>query len=484
MKKLIVIGAGISGLTAAIYARRSGWDTVILEKAAAPGGVSTSWKRKGYLMEGGIHWLIGSAPENPLHDVWKETGALLENNPVYVKDPIYTLVNADGSRKALFRDLSRMGKADGLRSLRFHVNCFRHFHTPIQDLPGLRCKFPRKFNPMEFIKMLPAVLLTPYLMSLSARDYLKRIKDNDLRNLLYAVVDPDINALSLIYTLSTFAAPGDSGYPEGGSLRMARNMADTFTSLGGSIRYRTPAETVLERPGGGFLVKTATETLEADAVIISMDARRAIDKLFPEPLQDSWARKMRKKLCTEHCMFLGVGVKTRLDRYPRSMQLVFDPPLEVAGQRYPHLVVNNYSRDTAYAPEGCTVLTAILGGPSYSYWKEAKADGTYNEKKEAAVHAFLERIVSYIPEIEGNVEVTDLATPLTYEHYCDTYEGSYMTHWVPGTSTCNAPIHYKKGLYFAGQRTAYSGGLPPAATSGRSAAQYLCRDFGVVFVAK
>ena len=58
--RVIIIGAGISGLISAVYARRSGFETLVLEKAANPGGVSTSWKRKGYLMEGGIHWLIGS----------------------------------------------------------------------------------------------------------------------------------------------------------------------------------------------------------------------------------------------------------------------------------------------------------------------------------------------------------------------------------------------------------------------------------------
>ena len=94
--KAIVIGAGISGLACANYLQRSGIQTLILEQAAAPGGVSTSWKRKGYNFEGGIHWLIGAIKEIPLHDIWVETGALQENNPVYFKDPIYTLVDEKG----------------------------------------------------------------------------------------------------------------------------------------------------------------------------------------------------------------------------------------------------------------------------------------------------------------------------------------------------------------------------------------------------
>lgn len=80
-RQLTIIGAGISGLTCAIYAQRSGFRTKILEKAGNPGGVSTSWKRKGYNFEGGIHWLIGSREDDPLHEVWTDTGALQDNNP-------------------------------------------------------------------------------------------------------------------------------------------------------------------------------------------------------------------------------------------------------------------------------------------------------------------------------------------------------------------------------------------------------------------
>ena len=93
----------------------------------------------------------------------------------------------------------------------------------------------------------------------------------------------------------------------------------------------------------------------------------------------------------------------------------------------------------------------------------------------------IEALGEVIPEIRGKVEVTDMATPLTYERYCSTFEGSYMTNWPAGKTVCHAPIRYRKGLYFTGQRTLYSGGLPPAAQSGRITAQTLCKDFGVEF---
>jgi phytoene dehydrogenase-like protein len=44
----MVIGAGIAGLTAGIYAARSGFDVTIIEQHSIVGGMCTSWKRKGY----------------------------------------------------------------------------------------------------------------------------------------------------------------------------------------------------------------------------------------------------------------------------------------------------------------------------------------------------------------------------------------------------------------------------------------------------
>ena len=88
-KKVYVIGAGVSGLSAGIYAARCGFDVTILEQHFTFGGLSTSWSRKGYFFEGGMHWLTGSGEDQPLNKVWKQLGALQENNPVENKEILH-----------------------------------------------------------------------------------------------------------------------------------------------------------------------------------------------------------------------------------------------------------------------------------------------------------------------------------------------------------------------------------------------------------
>ena len=59
-RKVIIIGGGIAGLSAGVYAQKCGFQATILESHNIAGGNCTAWKRKEYLFEGGMHWLGGS----------------------------------------------------------------------------------------------------------------------------------------------------------------------------------------------------------------------------------------------------------------------------------------------------------------------------------------------------------------------------------------------------------------------------------------
>jgi phytoene dehydrogenase-like protein len=68
-KKVVIIGAGISGLSAGCYAAMNGYQAEIYEAHTLPGGLCTSWKRKGYTIDGSCHWVVGSGPRSPFHKV-------------------------------------------------------------------------------------------------------------------------------------------------------------------------------------------------------------------------------------------------------------------------------------------------------------------------------------------------------------------------------------------------------------------------------
>lgn len=148
MKKLIIVGAGVSGLSAGVYAARNGFDVTIFEKHIIPGGLSTSWKRKGYLFEGGMHWLTGSSEKLFLNKVWREVGALKENNPVFYRDPFYVL-KSGVKELCLYRDVDRLEEEllryapedkRAIRRLCDDIRLFKGVHMIVDDIPFLKQK--------------------------------------------------------------------------------------------------------------------------------------------------------------------------------------------------------------------------------------------------------------------------------------------------------------------------------------------------------
>ena len=74
-KSMIIIGGGLTGLAAGCYGQMNGYRTSIFEMHKIPGGLCTGWKRKGYTIEGALHWVMGTNPETDLYKVWEELGA-------------------------------------------------------------------------------------------------------------------------------------------------------------------------------------------------------------------------------------------------------------------------------------------------------------------------------------------------------------------------------------------------------------------------
>ena len=94
-KSIIIIGAGFAGLATGIYARLNGYDTQIFEMHDKPGGLCTSWERKGFTIDGCIHWLVGSSPRSQFHDYWEELG-LVQNREFINMDEYMRIEGSDG----------------------------------------------------------------------------------------------------------------------------------------------------------------------------------------------------------------------------------------------------------------------------------------------------------------------------------------------------------------------------------------------------
>ena len=82
-KKIIIIGAGLAGLSTGIYLQKKGFETQIFELAPWSGGMCASWERNGYRFDGCIHWMVGTKKNDPIYELYKEVGALTDETCIF-----------------------------------------------------------------------------------------------------------------------------------------------------------------------------------------------------------------------------------------------------------------------------------------------------------------------------------------------------------------------------------------------------------------
>ena len=471
MKNIAVIGAGVAGISAAIGCALRGHRVCVFEQGITPGGMTTAWDRKSYHFEGCIHWVVGSTPTmRSLHENWKMLGALRDNNPLTFKDPVYVYKSSDGELN-LWRDTCRLEREmtayapEDAAAIRRFCSDIRLAEAFFCGAEGFRAKARKYVLAAAFIARLPR------LMRLSFEEYCTMFGNARLRRFVGSIFDTRQNALFVLYTFATFAC-GDNGYPAGGSARFVNNMVERARELGVEFRFRSRVEKVCvkDRKVLGLMCKGVMH--KADDVIVATDTLKALEDFFDFKLEEQWLDKLKRFSKPLTSMYLSLGIEDSLENRHVTLQLECENALELAGLKFETLNVSIYHSKTGYAPEGCSAMTVILMGDCYDYWKEARHDGSYYEKKKLVTEKLVAELERHLPEIAGKIKVTDLATPLTYERYCGTDRGAWMSVWPKGESPLRLPgvCRSVKGLHFAGFRTQMAGGLPIAMNSGLLAA--------------
>jgi len=497
-QKVIIIGGGIAGLSAGVYAQKCGFDTTILESHSIGGGICTSWKRQGYLFEGGMHWLGGSDKKQPTNRMWRHIGALDDSVAIHYGEP-FVEYNYKGTPIRFYRDVDKTERhllelapddAKEIKKFCGNIRKFKNLVNPISDLKGVKVTKKNPKSLSALLSMLPLIRIMGAYSKVSVVQYAKRFTHDGIREAFSSMPGNEQGVAMFIMTMGALAS-GDAGFPEGGSLPFAQRIAKTFISLGGEMLLNTHAEKVIVENGKAVGVMSINKTdntskqMNADAVIITIDTM-AIDNLFDTPPQASWLEEMRRITKPTTAVFVSLGINADLRKYPKGFLIKLENPIKISNETIGSLLISNYAHDPCYSPVGKSALTMQLPGDTYDYWKELKENDRYAKEKQRIADEVIATITTHIPEVDGNVEVCDVATPLTYERYCGNWKGSWMSAITPEMKFKPYPS-VVKGLdrvYFAGQRMIPPGGIPPAMTSGRTAVQYLCRDTGTLFISE
>ena len=489
-KSIIIIGAGVAGLSAGCYGQMNGYQTRIFELHTAPGGLCTAWKRKDYTFDGCIHWLVGSKPGSGLYKIWAELGAL-QGKTIVNHEQFWRVEGPGGKALTIYTNVDRLEKhmkelapADTKIIEEFCRDIRALTHFPDAPPDGAQTLADRLKGLVSFIAMLPALGVFNKYRNVTIQDFANRFSDPFMRQALVDVFGyPDFAFLGLLMTLA-WMHNQNAGYPIGGSLPFSQSIETRYLARGGEIHFKSRVEKILVENNRAVGVRL-TDGCEhrADIVISAADGHATIFDMLENKYADDEIRGYYETMpIFEPIVLVSLGVASDLSKLPHAVTWRLDQPITIAGEARPSMNMKHYGYDPTLAPAGKSVVSVMLGS-HHKYWKDLAGDSErYEAEKKQIALTVMEQLDKRIPGLASQVEVVDVATPLTFERYTGNWQGSFEG-WQMTTETMQLAMAGKglrktlpglENFYMIGQWVEPGGGLPTGAMSARKMIQTLC----------
>lgn len=494
-KSILIIGAGIAGLSAGCYGRMNGYRTLIVEHHSEPGGVATAWPINGYLIDGGIHYLMGHKPGQACYEIYRQLGIFnhrrypdLETFVRFTDEITGRQISFTYDLDQLERDLKKLAPADGkiidgfiagAQAMR-RADLFGLMQTP-PELMGM-------FGPLKQLWGMRRVLryFGPEFNQ-PMEQYARAVQSTELRRILENLFLPEVPVWFVLLILGLLANK-QMGLLHGSCADFVASMAERYASLGGEVKYSSTVKEILVENHRAVGVRLADGSeLRADVVIGAGDSRSTIFDLLGGRYVD---KKIRERFenwkLLPPVVTLSFGVTREFPGEPPLNFIFLKIPMVIGSVTIPGFPVRLFNYGTKFSPPGKTVVQALVH-TDWDYWNDLQKDHPRYaaEKKRVAADVLLRLEIQY-PGITSQVEVADIATPLTTWRYTLNHRGAFMG-WLPTPKTMRARV--KKTLpgldnfFMAGQWVMPGGGVPPSIYSGRQVIQILCMRDGKKFCA-
>jgi phytoene desaturase len=485
--RIVVVGSGFGGLSAAIRLQAQGHEVTVVEKRDKPGGRAYVYEQDGFTFDGGptiitAPWLID--------DLFSLAG---RRRADYVRlvpvDPFYnvrfddgSVFRYDGDRAHVLDEIRKFNPDDVEGYLRFVAGGDAIFETGfgLIDKPFHRLA--------DMLRVLPDLVRLRSDRSVAA--YVNRfIKDERLRQVFSfhpLLVGGNPFQTTSIYTLiHTLEQRWGVWFAMGGTGALVRAFARLFEELGGELRLSTEVDEIEvdDRRGVATGVRLrGGERLPADAVVSNADVAYTYLHMLPARVRrrntDARIRRLRYSMSLFVIYF---GTDRRYEDVAHHEILM--------GPRYRGLLDDIFSRkrlaqdfslylhrptatDPSLAPPGCDswyVLSPVphLGGSTD--WREAA--GPY---RDAIMRRLEER---YLPDLSRHVVTEHHIDPLHFEGTLNSYLGSaFSVEPILTQSAWMRPHNVSEdvpNLYFAGAGTHPGAGLPGVMSSGKIVADMI-----------
>ena len=494
-KSISIIGAGIAGLAAGCYGQMNGYDTQIYEMHNQPGGVCTAWKREDYTIDACLHWLVGSNPKSNFYPIWEELGAV-QNRQFVNFDEFRRIEDKDGKAFIIYADLDRLEK-HMLELAPEDKNIIKSFIKGARHLTKFKLpadKAPELYNALDGLKMMvnmvPSMGTFMKWKKVSTAELASWFKNPFLHRAFHEAFAGDMDDFSVFAMMMTLAwqHKKEAGYPIGGSLEFTKSIEKRYLQLGGQIHYRNAVNKILVEDGKAVGIQMADGMKHySDIVISAADGHSTIFNMLDGKFIDDKIRGYYKNLpLFPPLVHVALGIKGDFPNVPHEISYILDKPIAIGNRLHKSIGFTFYNYDPTLAKPGKTVIVAMLNS-DYDYWKKLKQGNPkqYIEEKEKIGDQIVALLDAHFPGTAKQVEMRDVATPLTWERYSGNWQGSYEG-WLITKKTfmmrMSKELPGLKNFYMSGQWVEPGGGVPAVAMSARNTMQIICKREGRKFI--
>jgi len=490
---VIVIGAGLSGLTAAALLSKRGIKTAVIEKSYNPGGSCGTFKRDGITFDQGAAMLYGFGEKgfNPHRFVFN----CLEEQIDMIKHDCLYRVNYRGRKITFWPDAEKFAEELGEFFPSEKENIKRFYSDLTRMYQHVMVENPVFSTPDENDgrNSLKGVVRHPFsyarflgFMNKSAKSLLEKyfgdpeifkFFDKLTSTYCYTTVEETPAIMAAIMFVDNHV--GGSFYPAGSTVFLPGRLEKVIEENGGTMLLGREAVRILFESGNpsGVELKDG-ETLYADNIIYSGTVWNLYGKLIGEEYLSKekmeWARNM---VPTYPSVVLYAYVDKGVipeDTMPVEM-LVGNPDQLDESEVTAYILSID---DRTLCEEDGHVVAAI--GPSFEKW-DPENTLEYSQKKEKEKIRLLGVLEKRFPGITNGVRYAEVATPATIERYTNKNGGSVAGPKQMIGQHMFKRMHTKSGwdtLFCCGESTVMGTGTPAVTVSGLSAANAVLRKLG------
>jgi len=468
MYDIIVIGAGLGGLTAGAKLAKSGKRVLLIEQHDRPGGCATTFQKKGFTLEVGLHEMDGLHPRDMKMKIFRDLGIL--ETVEFIKVPAFYRFRNERKDVVVSHDPEEM-----IQKLSIIFP---------DEKTGIEAYFFQVMNIRQIIKQKeldPDMTVGIYLDSIISDEDLKLIL---LGNLGYFHDDPYSLSWGYYCMAQNSYYTGGGNFIKGGSQMLSNALADVIKDNGGEVLLKHKVTGILVESGVAVGVNyeknKGGDQLQARAnnIIANASIPQVANNLLPKEYQHFSSEFSNltpgASLLT---LYFGFSASPKSLGHQDYSTFIYDPSVtkqaDIHSNNTGAYKTRGYSFvdysqiDSGLAPKGKAVGAIVCMDYTDNWDKLDKKE--YQSQKKELESIFIKRLNKLIPGIEELIEYCEVGTAKTVERFTMNPKGS-VYGFAQTTDRAKTKIESPiENLHFASAWTQTGGGFSGAIFSG-----YLC----------